>query len=194
MGADWGGLDTFMNVFEESIKPTEAALEIGCGGGRVTRKIRPLVAKLDAMDVSQAILDEAKAVCPDVNYFIVSGFGDNLLESRYDVVASHDVFVHFELDECARYIYNVSRTLRSGGAFVFSVYTLDLESEIDTYRAAISSSTGFSARRARRFPSVAYETLLRAFGFEVTQRRRTPADEYSEEMPATHLNLVARKT
>ncbi|MFZ0667890.1 MAG: class I SAM-dependent methyltransferase [Acidimicrobiales bacterium] len=78
MGADWGGLETFMKVFEESVKPTDAVLEVGCGGGRVTRRIRPLVSKLDAVDVSEAILDEARAVCPDVNYFPVAGFGDNL--------------------------------------------------------------------------------------------------------------------
>jgi len=194
MGADWGGLDTFVQVFEESIKATDAALEVGCGGGRVTRRIQPLVSQLDAVDVSSAILDEAKAVAPDVNYFTVAGFGDNLPAGRYDAVASHDVFVHFEFDECGRYFYNVSRALRANGVLVVSVYTLDSETEIDVYRGAISSNQGFSARRARRFPSSAYETLLRAFGFEVTERRRTPPNEYSEDMPATHLVLVARKT
>ena len=194
MGADWGGLETFVNVFEQSIKATDAALEVGCGGGRVTRRIRPLVSQLDAVDVSEAILHEAKAVAPNVNYFTVAGFGDNLPEGRYDAIASHDVFVHFEFDECARYFYNVSRALRSKGVFVVSVYTLDSDTEIDVYRAAVSSSQGFSARRARRFPSSAYETLLRAFGFEVTERRRTPPTEYSEDKPATHLNLVARRS
>jgi predicted TPR repeat methyltransferase len=193
MGADWGGLETFMELFEESVTPTESALEVGCGGGRVTRRIRPLVSKLDAVDVSEAILDEARAVAPDVSDFAVAGFGDNLPEGRYDVVASHDVFVHFELDECARYFYNVSRALRPNGVFVVSVYTLDSDAELEVYRAAISSSSGFSARRARRFPSAAYEALLRTFGFEVSGSRRTPANEYPDEKTATHLNLVARK-
>jgi SAM-dependent methyltransferase len=193
MGADWGGLETFLSVFEESVKSTDAALEIGCGGGRVTRRLRPLVARLDAVDVSKAILDEARAVAPDVTYFTVAGFGDNLPQGRYDSVASHDVFVHFELDECARYFYNVARALRSKGVFVFSVYTLDSQADIEVYRAAISSSQGFGARRARRFPSSVYETLLGTFGLEVTECRRTPEEEYPEDKPATHLNLVARK-
>lgn len=193
MGADWGGLETFIEVFQGSVKDTASALEIGCGGGRVTRRLRPLVAKLDAVDVSQAILDEAKAVCPDANYFTVDGFGDNLPDSRYDVVASHDVFVHFEFDQCARYFYNVARSLRPNGTFVISVYTLDSDAEFDVYKELISSSAGFSARRARRFPSAGYEALLRTFGFEVEERRRTPVSEYSEDQPATHLNLVARK-
>jgi SAM-dependent methyltransferase len=193
MGADWGGLETFVNLVRDSIEPSSAALEVGCGGGRVTRRIRALVSQLDAVDVSEAILDEAKAVCPDVNYFVVAGFGDNLPEGRYDAVASHDVFVHFEFDECARYFYNISRALRSKGVFIVSVYTLDSETELDVYRTAISSNSGFNARRARRFPSTAYETLLCSFGFEVTERRRTPVDEYPDEKRATHLNLVARK-
>ncbi len=65
-GADWGGLDTFAATFEAYVGKDQVALEVGCGGGRVTRRLQPLVADLDAADVSQVILDEAKAVAPQV--------------------------------------------------------------------------------------------------------------------------------
>ena len=90
--------------------------------------------------MSQVILDEARAVAPHVHYFTVTGFGDSLPDDRYDAVASHDVFVHFELDECARYLFNIARTLRPKGVFVFSVYTLDSDAEYEEYRTEISDS------------------------------------------------------
>jgi SAM-dependent methyltransferase len=200
-GATWGGLETFVAAFGEYVEKDQVALEIGCGGGRVTRKLLPLVAQLHASDVSPVILDEARSVAPQAHYFTVTGFGDNLPDDRYDAAASHDVFVHFELDECARYFYNIARALRPKGVCVFSVYTLDGVAESEVYRSEISSSMQLSARRVRRFPAETYEKLLDVFGFEVIDRRRAEPAEYPRlslalagggETP--HLNFVARKS
>ncbi|MGO9854937.1 MAG: class I SAM-dependent methyltransferase [Acidimicrobiales bacterium] len=199
-GADWGGLETFATTFGEHVGRDQVALEIGCGGGRVTRRLQPLVAELDAVDVSQVILDEARAVAPNVRYSTVTGFGDSFADDRYDAVASHDVFVHFELDECARYLHNIARTLRPKGVLIVSVYTLDSDAEYEEYRTEISNSTQLTARRVRRFPSETYEKLLDIFGFEVTDRRRAEPGEYPRLSLAVagggetpHLNFVARK-
>lgn len=200
LGATWGGLETFVTAFGEHVGKDQVALEVGCGGGRVTRRLQPLVAELHAVDVSQVILDQARTVAPQARFFTVAGFGDSLPDDRYDAVASHDVFVHFEFDECARYLYNIARTLRPKGVFVFSVYTLDGAAEHEEYRREISSSTRLAARRVRRFPSESYETLLDIFGFDVIDRRRAAREEYPRlslalagggETP--HLNFVARK-
>lgn len=200
-GADWGGLETFETTFGENVGKDQVALELGCGGGRVTRRLQPLVAELHAADVSQVILDEARSVAPQVRYFTVTGFGDSLPDDRYGAVASHDVFVHFELDECARYLFNVARTLRPKGLFVFSVYTLDDEAEYEEYRTEISNSERLTARRVRRFPSETYEKLLDIFGFAVIDRRRSAPGEYPRLSLAVagggetpHLNFAARKT
>ena len=199
-GADWGGLETFVATFERHVGKDHVALEVGCGGGRVTRRLQPLVAELHAADVSQVILDEARAVAPHVHYFTVTGFGDSLPDDRYDAVASHDVFVHFELDECARYLFNIARTLHPKGVFVFSVYTLDGDAEYEEYRTEISDSACLTARRVRRFPSETYEKLLDIFGFAVIDRRRAAPAEYPRLSLAVagggetpHLNFAARK-
>ena len=199
-GADWGGLETFVAAFGEHVGKDQVALEVGCGGGRVTRRLQPLVSELHAADVSQVILDEARAVAPQVRYFTVTGFGDSFVDDRYDAVASHDVFVHFELDECARYLYNIARTLRPKGVFVVSVYTLDSDAEYEEYRTEISNSTQLTARRVRRFPAETYEKLFHIFGFEVIDRRRAEVGEYPRLSLAVvgggetpHLNFVARK-
>jgi SAM-dependent methyltransferase len=194
MGADWGGLDTFLAAVRRSVAPDAAALEIGCGGGRVTRLLRPLVGSLDAVDVSKAVIDEARKVEPGARYFVVDGLGENLPGAAYDAVVSHDVFVHFELDQTARYLLNVRRSLRTGGTFVASVYTLDSAEDRADYRDAIGQKLATDARRVRRFPAASYETLFGLFGFAVDTSMRTPASEYPKEKGATHLVYVARAT
>jgi len=193
-GAEWGAYETFVEAFRLAAKPTGSGLEIGCGGGRVTQHLRPLVANLDAVDVSAAILAEARNQVSDTRFFVVEGFGANLPSDRYDVVASHDVFVHFEYDECAHYFANIARSLRSAGKFVFSVFTLDNDAEIEGYREEISQHADLNARRVRRFPSTVYEGLLAVFGFDVVDRVRVPSEEYGFNRPDAHLVIIAQRT
>jgi SAM-dependent methyltransferase len=191
LGAEWGGLDTFLAVLREHLKPEDRVLEIGAGGGRVTRPLAEMAATVAATDVSDAILDEARhhASMPNVTFWQVTGFGDNL-HGEYEAVVSHDVFVHFELDETARYLHNIRRVLALGGLLIVSVYTIDGDTEENQYVEAIAGGT-LGARRVRRFPSAVYETLFKAFGFTVVEAVRTPLDEYSGK-PFGHLNFVAR--
>lgn len=195
MGADWGGLETFVETFRGAVPSGATALEIGCGGGRVTRLLRPLVANLDAVDVSTAVIEEARKVEPGAKYFVVEGMGENLPDAAYDAVASHDVFVHFEFDECARYLFNLRRALRPGGVFVVSLYTLDTVEDRAAYRARIAErGAAMDARRVRRFPAADYETLFGLFDFTLESSVRTPPSEYPEDKPSTHLVCVARAT
>jgi SAM-dependent methyltransferase len=195
MGADWGGLETFVETFRGAVPSGATALEIGCGGGRVTRLLRPLVASLDAVDVSTAVIEEARKVEPGAKYFVVEGMGENLPDAAYDAVASHDVFVHFEFDECARYLFNLRRALRPGGVFVVSLYTLDTVEDRAAYRARIAErGAAMDARRVRRFRASDYETLFGLFDFTLESSVRTPPAEYPEDKPSTHLVCVARAT
>jgi hypothetical protein len=109
-------------------------------------------------------------------------------------VASHDVFVHFEYDECAQYFANIARSLHPAGKFVVSVFTLDNDAEIEGYRRGIAEHPDLNARRVRRFPSTAYEELLAVFGFTVVDRVRVPPDEYGFYKPDTQLVLTAQRS
>ncbi len=196
LGAEWGGVSSFMAVFRSVAYPAARCLEIGCGGGRMTRLMRPHVAALSAVDVSEPILDEARRVMAGLgvtDFFVVTRFGDNLPIAAYDLVASHDVFVHFDFDEISRYAHNVNRALGREGYFVLSVYTLDSESERQDYIAQIGSSPTLSARRARRMPACAFEAIFRSTGFEVLRKVRSEVNEYAVGKSTGHLNYVLCK-
>lgn len=196
LGAEWTGLEGFMDALKSVAKKTDAALEIGCGGGRVTRVARPLVTHIDAVDVSEPMLVEARrgtAGIDGIDFWAVDGFGDNLGVGKYDLAFSHDVFVHFEFDEVARYAFNIAVALKPGSAFVVSVYTLDDETERQVYRDELMSSRSLGARRVRRMPAAAYETIWGAAGFSVEGRTRSAPSEYASEKKFTHLNYKLRR-
>jgi SAM-dependent methyltransferase len=194
LGAEWGGMTGFTASLQEVAKRGDEALEIGCGGGRVTRVARPLVAHIDAVDVSEPMLEEAKrgtAGVDGIDFWVVEGFGDNLGSRKYDLALSHDVFVHFEFDEVARYACNVADALKPGGRFVVSVYTLDDENERQQYRMELMRKP-LHPRRARRMPEAAYDTIWETAGFSIEGRRRSHSSEYAGDRSYTHLNYQLR--
>ncbi len=195
LGAEWGGVHTFMALVEQHARADDRCVEIGCGGGRLTCRIRPLVSELVAMDVSPAILEEARVGGGnDVRYEVVEGFGNNLPDGAYSLAVSHDVFVHFDLDDFGAYLANLYRSLQPKGRFVVSVYTLDSEEERQYYRRQLVASSG-NARRIRMLPKAAYETLFDTLGFEVLDAVRTPnADEDPQWSPDGRAEYAGAKT
>jgi SAM-dependent methyltransferase len=193
LGAEWGGIDTFMALVKQHASSIDRCVEIGCGGGRITHLVRPLVSELVAMDVSLTMLEEARrGGGNDVRYEVVEGFGNNLAAGAYSLAVSHDVFVHFDYDDVGVYLVNLHRSLRPGGRFVVSVYTLDSPAERETYRLQLVPKAGH-ARRIRMLPAAAYEMLFETLGFEVLDAVRTSNNEYAGAKTFGHLNYVLRR-
>ena len=197
MGATWGGLDTFMSLVAKHVDRSAHALELGCGGGRVTRHIRPLVGTLVANDVSQRILDEARAATVDlapIEFRVAYGLGDDLRDGEFDAVIGHELLMQFDFDELLRFCSNIHRSLRPGGLLVASVYTFDDPAEIEQHMAMIRDH-GAGARspfRVHRMPRRTYEDIFEASGFEIVEAQRSRADEYQAKK-TPHTNFVLRR-
>ena len=197
MGATWGGLDTFMSLVAKHVAPTAHALELGCGGGRVTRHIRPLVGTLVANDVSERILAEARAATVDlapIDFRVTYGLGDDLRDQQFDAVIGHELLMQFDFDELLRFCSNVHRSLKPGGLFIASVYTFDDPGEMAQHMGMIRDH-GAGARspfRVHRMPRRTYQDIFEACGFEVVEVQRSRADEYQAKK-TPHTNFVLRR-
>lgn len=196
LGAHWGGVESFMQLFRRAVTPELEVLEIGCGGGRMTRLLASEAAHVTAMDVSRFILDEARQQTADsanINFGVVDGFGDNLPTAAFDVVASHDVFVHFEFDGVMQYAMNIHRALMDGGAAVISVYTFDSALEQSRHCDILRTKGSYSSFRARRMPIETYRAIFRAAGFSIEQELQSSLDEYVISGDTAHTNLLLRR-
>ena len=97
-----------------------AALDLGCGTGLCGPLIKPVVQRLDGVDLSPLVLDKARAL--GIYEQLVQG---DLVEhlrgtpQTYDLVLSADVFIY--VGDLEPVFAGVSRVMNRGGVFCFSV-------------------------------------------------------------------------
>jgi SAM-dependent methyltransferase len=128
-GVAWHDEEPFLPLLRPYLSPDVRALEIGCGGGRVSRHVAPEVRELVVSDVSQAMLREAEAnltMFPNVRFVRTDGLVlDKFGEDEFDVVFAHGVLGHLDPFPLLSLIAASHRVLRSGGHFVANVLTID---------------------------------------------------------------------
>lgn len=105
-------------------KPGERILDIGCGDGYYDNIIAKSGAKVVGIDIHEPRLSVAQRLylseCTD--FFYMDAASMSFTEASFDKVVSFCVFEHLHNDE--RVIQNISRVLKPGGRFVFSVDSL----------------------------------------------------------------------
>jgi SAM-dependent methyltransferase len=119
-------VDHLLESFGLSLRPTEVVVEIGCGIGRLTRALAHRVGSVDALDVSQTMLDHARKHNPELgNVRWIHGDGSTLAPltgASYDACVSFVVFQHLPTPELTYgYVREIGRVLRPGGWGVFQV-------------------------------------------------------------------------
>jgi cyclopropane fatty-acyl-phospholipid synthase-like methyltransferase len=149
LGAEWKNEERFLDALRRHTDPAATALEIGCGGGRITRTAVELVRHVHACDVSREMLRKAQDTVPAANlsFHKLDGFTlDEFAPDSVDVVYSHDVFVHFSSLQVYPYLQEIRRVLRPGGVGLLSFYNFvrhfELFRELSLYYW-----------RSRRYPS-----------------------------------------
>jgi predicted TPR repeat methyltransferase len=105
----------------------QRALDLGCGTGLVAESFLDRIKKIDGVDLSPKMLEQAetKAVYNTLYRQDLLEFleGPEIQESEYDLVLSADTFIYVgRLDQI---FAAVGRALKDGGLFVFSVEQLD---------------------------------------------------------------------
>ena len=76
------------------------ALDFGCGTGRSTRFLRDLGLQVAGVDISQPMLDQAHALDPSGEYYLVSDkIGDEFAPRSFDVILAAFTFDNIPTDQ-----------------------------------------------------------------------------------------------
>lgn len=118
-------------------------MEIGPGGGRVTKLLLPRARVLYAVDISAAMLQRLRARFakePRIVPLLIDGTTiDGIAPASLDAVISFDAFVHLDPWEIYRYLEIIHRLLRPGGTGI--IHFADVETPIgfELFRAQVPS-------------------------------------------------------
>jgi SAM-dependent methyltransferase len=119
-------LETLLESVGAQLAPSDDAVDIGCGVGRLSRAMAERVRSVRAIDVSPRMLERARKHNADLdNVTWLLGDGTSLagIESRSaDAVVSHVVFQHIPDPEVTLgYVREIGRVLRPGGWGAFQI-------------------------------------------------------------------------
>lgn len=125
VGSEWRHQEDFECLLRRYACPNQKALEIGCGGGRITATALTLFSHVCAADISSEMLQRARqaVTAPNVSFHKLDGFGlDEFPDSSFDVVYSHDVAVQLSSPQVYALLMEAGRVLRPGGLGLVSFY------------------------------------------------------------------------
>jgi 2-polyprenyl-3-methyl-5-hydroxy-6-metoxy-1,4-benzoquinol methylase len=117
----------FVDPFLESRRVgRESALDVGCGIGRLAVPLARRFTQVDALDISQEMIDKAKelhASVTNLNFSVGSGVDlERFASDRYDLVFSYIMLQHIPDPEIIYgYLREFGRVLKPGGWTFFQV-------------------------------------------------------------------------
>ena len=125
LGTEWKYEEDFLSLLQKYSSPEKDALEIGCGGGRITAAGVKLFKHVHAADVSEEMLRKSKEAIAvgNVSFHKLDGFTlSDFTDESIDYVYSHDVFIQLSSIQVYPYLREVKRVLRTGGIGLISFY------------------------------------------------------------------------
>lgn len=136
-------------------------LEIGCGTGRLLRRLAPRHRRYVGIDISEETL-AAEELPPNAETRVadavdLAGFADR----SFDVVISSQLMEHFHPDDVPPHLAAVRRVLRPGGRFIFETPS-SLTGPHDISRHFDRESTCF---HLKEYDFRSLRPLLKAAGF-----------------------------
>ncbi|HMO49265.1 MAG TPA: tetratricopeptide repeat protein [Rubrivivax sp.] len=146
-----------------------AALDLGCGTGLCGPLLRPMVRRLDGVDLSPAMLERAAALGV-YDQLHCAELAEHLAHSgaRYDLVLAADVFIY--VGELQAVFAGVMRVLQPGGLLCFTVEQAD-----DARQVVLSAQR----RYAHSLPYL--RTLAQRHGLQLLQALQQPIRQQQQQ-------------
>jgi SAM-dependent methyltransferase len=152
LGEEWGGPKFADAIVErlaaEYLGPDVDVLELGCGGGKFSRRIAPRVRSLVCADISAPMLEQTRnelarqGDAEGVEFCQLSGIDfHGIPDSSVDFIFSYDVQLHMQPQNIFSYMLDARRILRPGGTFMLHQINLDSPGGIDQFQSQFLHDT-----------------------------------------------------
>lgn len=174
--------DLFLNLCDVVVRPTDTVLEIGCGVGRMTRRLSALAGRVTAVDVSQEMLKRCAHNISDqsnVTCLLVPGDGSlrEVADNTVQVVFSYITLQHVPSKQAQMlYLEESGRVLTPGGQLAIQIRGDSLSARLTDWLGHLGHviqrrATLSRAWRGARLPDGDVRLALVPTGLDVEIRR-----------------------
>lgn len=171
---DMAGYERTLQRTKALLKPTDSIVEIGCGTGTTALRLAPFVARIIAMDVSEAMIAIARQKALSEGVSTIT-FAARAAEEpagepgRHDAVLAFNV-LHLVADRAA-VLAEVRRLLKPGGLFISKTPCLMEMNPLIRLAIPVMQRIG-KAPPVDVFGASDLEAALAVAGFSVVERAR----------------------
>lgn len=119
--------------FSQEIGDRRPVWDFGCGPGNTAKYLSNLGVEISGLDLSEKILEQARAVHPEINFR-----KGNILDLEFENdsiagVAAFYAIVHFTKEQAGTAFREVFRVLQPGGIFLFTYHIGEETLHIDEF-------------------------------------------------------------
>ena len=160
--------DSHQRIAEKTFQIVElkgkVVLEVGCGNGRISSLLAPKVDQLIAIDPDKIMIEEAKARCVGVEFYVGSGESLDFSDNIFDVII-FTLSLHHQ--NSGQALKEAKRVLKEGGAILviepvvegeieklFSLLINEDKTKLDAQKAIIES--GLNIDQSQHFTAEWY--------------------------------------
>lgn len=152
----------FLAAFAE--RCTGPIVEVGCGPGQVAKFLAGCGARIEGTDLSPAMIDEARALCPELSFRVADMFALPYAEASLSGIVAFYAIVHLRTSELLAPFRDWHRVLVPGGLVAIAFHAGDEVVHVDELFGA-TTNLDFVLHR----PDAVIEAL-NAAGFTVEAR------------------------
>ncbi len=155
------------DLFELLIGDKLKILDLGCGGGMLTKELCDRGHDVTGTDLSESQIEYAKKCFPEINFFVSDAVTLNC-NQKFDAVFSNAVLHWIDERNQPLVAKNVFNCLKKGGQFVLEMGGIGNNALIHGELERQFAARGLEYRMPFFFPSVGqYASVLEGAGFRV---------------------------
>ncbi|MBQ7795802.1 MAG: methyltransferase domain-containing protein [Lachnospiraceae bacterium] len=178
MNIKWNAKDytdnfAFVHQYGEDVvalvdaEPGSYVVDLGCGNGALTEKLKERGYRVLGVDASADMLETAGKLHPDID-FLKADATEFVLDEKADVIFSNAVFHWINADMQEKLIENVSAQLKIGGQLVCEFGGNGCAESVHESLSRGFAKRGLSYVKEFYFPTIGeYAPILEKFGFRV---------------------------
>lgn len=115
--------DETIKITQKYLKNSDVVLDLGCGTGITTIKLAADVKKIDAIDISENMIDIAKSKAnkhglSNIEFGVLDIYSEKLKKGSYDVIMAFNIL--YFIKDLNKLLYRVNELLKPDGIFISS--------------------------------------------------------------------------